>query len=168
MYREAHSRKKHGQTDNLHEGFWESVGNRDFVDGLIFFYVTDTAKDNAIKLQADYDNPLNDDTKKFKANHPKLADFFTAQVNYFTKYSGHFVAFAHCLEVYYAASRLNNKNSNRYYSRFDLNHFYELAYPIKRDLFESSLNDYGISGLSTRFLKNLIFSLHNMHNIYLT
>ena len=77
--------------------------------------------------------------------------FFEEQKNYFTRYSGHFVAFARCLEVYYAASGIYDKNPNRYYSRFDLNHFYELAHPIKRDLFESSLNDHNISSLSTKF-----------------
>jgi hypothetical protein len=156
LFREAHKNRINVSNSSLREGVWEGVGNNDYVDGLLFFYVTDSAKKHASDLKSQYDNPPSDNeqAKKFKKNHPKLEGFFAAQIDYFTKYSGHFVAFARCLEVYYAASGLNDKNPNRYYSRFDLDKFYELVKPIKREEFESSLNNHQISSLlMTDFLR---------------
>jgi hypothetical protein len=150
LFRKAHAIRNTKQNNSLREGVWEGVGNRDYVDGLLFFYVSVSAKENVETLEDLY-NSNSDESLSFRKKYPAMELFFSEQKEYFTRYSGHFVAFARCLEVYYAASGLDDKNPNRYYSRFDLNHFYELAHPIKRDLFESSLNDHSISSLSTKF-----------------
>lgn len=140
--------------NKLREGVWEGAENYDYVDGLIFFYVTNSAEGHARKLKSEYETPTTNDARKFKQKFKQedpnqkdhIIDFFDKQIAYFHENSKCYVAFCRCIEIYSAPSSPNNTKRN--FARFDLNKFYALNTPIKKEDFDTSLKEHGIESFS--------------------
>lgn len=146
--------RNRGSKTYLKHGVWEGIGGRNYVDGLIFFYVAKSGLDNAEKLKKQYveanrnlksmsdpDESEQQEIIKFANKYSNMEKFFDNQIEFFSKYGGCFVALARILETYDKLPEDLDKDTNegikprrQYYSRFDLNKFYFFESPIQNGL----------------------------------